>query len=101
MAPLIVPFRIRTTIDLVDLGSFWGCTLGRVGECMNLSRSTWIVGVRILHYDDLRPPFDTANPPCVSRPMIPLFDYLLEERMKLYIEQLLEFQILDCSIVVL
>jgi hypothetical protein len=56
MAPLIVPLRIRTTSDLIDLGSFWWCTLGRVGECMNLGRSTWTVGLRILHYDELRLP---------------------------------------------
>ncbi len=95
MAPLIVPLRIRTTNDLINLGSFWCCTLGRIGECMSLSRSTWTVGLRILHYDELRLPLDTANPPRVSILMIPLFDYIFEERMKLYVEQVWRFQILD------
>jgi hypothetical protein len=64
---------------------------------MNLGQSTWTVGVRFLHYDELRLPVDTANPPRVSRPIIPLFHYLLEERKKLYVEQMWGFQISDFS----
>lgn len=62
---------------------------------MNLGQSTWTVGVRFLHYDQLRLPLDTVNPPRVSRPIIPLFHYLLEEREKLYVEQMWGFQISD------
>ena len=62
---------------------------------MNLGQSTSTVGVRFLRYDELRLPLDTANPPRVSRPIIPLFDYLLQERKKLYVEQMWRFQILD------